>query len=72
MFVPYYLIRFLYSCEKNWKLLTVQYYIDCVSWTYEQVGLTHMLLEGNLFVGRELTMPLNRAVSASVFNSAEV
>lgn len=50
----------------------VQYYIDCVSWTYEQIGLTHMLLEGNLFVGRELTMLLNKTISASVFNSAEV
>ena len=46
-----------YLCEKYYKLITVQYYIvNCVCWTYEQIGLTDALSEQNSFVCRRLTV----------------
>ena len=58
-----------YLCEKYYKPITVQYYIDnCVSWVprltfldlYQQIGLMNMLLEQNSFVCKGLSVYFNK------------
>ena len=52
-----------YWCEKDYKLITVQYhravlvgYLGQLCWTYEQTGLRNTLSEQNLFVCRGLSV----------------